>query len=728
MGSKTEKKRKKSAKLLTLDTETRGLTGDVFRVGLYDGVNYYVANTFDEIMNIFEQYKQYECHVYVHNLDFDLGKIATTLFSRDRVCFGKSIFINGNVVTLHSDSMILHDSLRLLPGTLEKLCQDFGLTDNAKKDLSQVIQEQGYAIYKEDGSFDKKKSLGNYFENVPADDLILNEYLEFDCRSLYEILSIVMEIAEIDLETLVKCPTTASLAMRVYKEQYTDSYEIATSTNYNGEWGRFLEDHVRMAYYGGRTEVFTPHIQSGYHYDVNSLYPHVMKIAKFPVGYPELLDEKKAKAKWNFWKRRAVGGGVMWCRVDVPEDMYLPVLPKRDPSGKLLFPVGKLEGVWTLPELLEAERNGCTIEEVFQMVYWHKMEHIFKDFVEHFEVIKNTSEGAKKTFAKLVQNALYGKFGMNRTRTTYGDMTERYDLHEKEIPYRVHKHENNGIKLEFLEYLTESKAQYIQPHIAAYVTAYARILLYRGLQQQLSKGVIAYCDTDSIAGTATMPDGMIHNKDYGKWKLEGVLVEGIFLQPKFYAERYDDGEEVVKAKGIPRDKVNELTFENYKEWLEIMKAGVEERIHIFDGLKARKKFSSTLKASEHFDTQREMKKSINLLLEQKRVIDYEKNVTRPHARYDYGPKKDEIDYKEYKEWEKKLNDMYDDVDEIKEQIDDIGYIKCMKQGDMYYEEYKHLSKSVRSKYFRRTGIAIDVWCEAAGWNVNEFLEEIRLMG
>lgn len=728
MSKEIKKERQKSAKLLTLDTETRGLTGDAFRIGLFDGTTYYVANTFDEILDIFEQYKEYECHVYIHNLDFDLGKIANTLFTRDRVCFAKSIFINGNVVTLHADSMILHDSLRLLPGTLEKLCKDFGLTDNAKKDLSDVMKEQGYAVYNKDGSFNKRKSLGNYFENVPADDPTLNEYLEFDCRSLHEILTIVMDIADIELETLVKCPTTASLAMRVFKEQYSESYDMVATHWYTGEWGQFLEEHVRLSYYGGRTEVFTPHMEKGFHYDVNSLYPYVMKIAKFPVGYPNLLKDGQAEKKWRYWKRRAIGGGVMWCRVDVPEDMYLPILPKRDPSGKLLFPVGKLEGVWTLPELLEAERNGCTIEAIYQMVYWEQMEYIFKEFVEHFEDLKKNSKGAKRTFAKLIQNSLYGKFGMNRKRTSYGDMRDRYELEEKDIPYRTHKHTSNGIKMEFIEYLSESKAMYIQPHIASYTTAYARILLYRGLKEQLAKGVIAYCDTDSIACAAEMDEGMIHDDDYGKWALEGRIEEGIFLQPKFYAERYENGKEVIKAKGIPREKMEELSFKNYQEWLQIMKDGEQERIEIFNGLQSRKKFSTTLKADEDFETQREMKKSINLLLEQKRIIDYEGNFTRPHARYDYGDKKDQMDYKDYQEYEKKLNDMYDDVDDIKELIDNLGYIKCMKKGDMYYNEYKNFPRSVRSKYFRKTGIAIDVWADGAGWELNDLLEEFRLMG
>ncbi|MFO6953353.1 DNA polymerase [Bacillus cereus] len=294
-----------------------------------------------------------------------------------------------------------------------------------------------------------------------------------------------------------------------------------------------------------------------------------------------------------------------------------------------MFPVGKLEGVWTLPELLEAERNGCTIEAVYQMVYWEQMEYIFKDFVENFEVLKKTSEGAKKIFAKLIQNALYGKFGMQRKRTSYGDMRDIHDLQEKGIEYRVHKHTNNGIEMEFTEYLSESKAMYIQPHIASYVTAYARILLYRALKEQHEKGVIGYCDTDSIACESMMDANMIDKEEYGKWDLEGVIKEGIFLQPKFYAERHENGKEVIRAKGIPRDKMEEISFDNYKEWLEIMKEGEQERIHIFDGHQARKKFSTTLKADEHFDTQREMKKSINLLLEQKRIIDYKKQCHTP---------------------------------------------------------------------------------------------------
>ena len=127
-----------------------------------------------------------------------------------------------------------------------------------------------------------------------------------------------MEIALIDEETLIKCPTTPSLAMKVFSTRFKDDYEKATSTNYYGKWGEFLESYVRAGYYGGRTEVFTPYLESFFHFDINSLYPYVMKSFPYPVGNPEYFEDKNAKRTYDFWKRRKIGGGFL--RVDI----YVP--------------------------------------------------------------------------------------------------------------------------------------------------------------------------------------------------------------------------------------------------------------------------------------------------------------------------------------------------------------------------------------------------------------------
>ena len=59
--------------------------------------------------------------------------------------------------------------------------------------------------------------MGLYFKTVDPDDKLLNEYLEYDCRSLYEIMDKVTKVAPISEEDFMKCPTSASLSMKTFQ-------------------------------------------------------------------------------------------------------------------------------------------------------------------------------------------------------------------------------------------------------------------------------------------------------------------------------------------------------------------------------------------------------------------------------------------------------------------------------------------------------------------------------
>lgn len=98
--------------------------------------------------------------------------------------------------------------------SLERITKSFGLDKEGKIDLSDYLKTTPYAVYKEDGTLDKRKSQGKYFENVDPDEPMLNEYLEMDCRSLHTVLTMIMEIAHMSLEDFVRCPTAASLSMK----------------------------------------------------------------------------------------------------------------------------------------------------------------------------------------------------------------------------------------------------------------------------------------------------------------------------------------------------------------------------------------------------------------------------------------------------------------------------------------------------------------------------------
>src|SRR4051812_15208715 len=134
---KEKKEDKKPIKLFTLDTETRGFKGEIFRVGLFDGVHYHAANNFKTIKKILlEESISYEPHIFIHNLNFDLGKIIKDLALE--ILWFNSIIINGRSTIIKTNNFIFHDSFSLFPKSLEKLSKDFAIK-NRKMDLLKSI-------------------------------------------------------------------------------------------------------------------------------------------------------------------------------------------------------------------------------------------------------------------------------------------------------------------------------------------------------------------------------------------------------------------------------------------------------------------------------------------------------------------------------------------------------------------------------------------------------------
>ncbi|MFE7084547.1 hypothetical protein ACFU89_34380, partial [Priestia megaterium] len=150
MTTRNKKRVQKPVRIFTLDAETRGFWGNLFRVGLYDGASkkYYVSNTFKEIKTTLLKYSiKYDCHVYVHNLGFDLSKIIYETLPGAEL--KNSIFINNDVALfktsmstasdikeereIESTPITFHDSNKIILGKLKKICKDFGLDEHQSK-------------------------------------------------------------------------------------------------------------------------------------------------------------------------------------------------------------------------------------------------------------------------------------------------------------------------------------------------------------------------------------------------------------------------------------------------------------------------------------------------------------------------------------------------------------------------------------------------------------------
>jgi len=800
-----KKEEEKPTKLFTLDTETRGLDGNIFRVGLFDGTNYYPSNDFNKIKQILlGESIENDVHIFIHNLNFDLSKVIGDL--RKEILWLESIIINGRATIIKTGDFTFHDSYSLFPYSLDKLCKDFDVK-NRKMDLIEALEGTDYIVYydeiktsvydeetdtlttiieKPENKINKKETLKKYFMNVDPLDPLLNEYLEFDCRSLYEIVATTVKISGLAKKDFVLAPTTASLSLQAYKSKFKDDYKKAISTNYMGR-DNAVEEKLREAYYGGRTEVFIPKLKTGFHYDVNSLYPFCMREYKYPIGDYKIIDNPlKAKIQYLVFKKmkdgKHPGGGTVEATVIIPNDMEYPILPYRAfNKGKLLFPVGEIRGSWTLHELEFAEQRGVKIKEIHSMIYFGVMESLFEKFVTYFEKLKNDNTFDSKNpdkkinpslrqYAKLILNSLYGKFATGREKTAYTSSREivktiekfekKGEIFEPEIiffkdvlrdgievaqqnwytkqdmsilgrmPTRYKNYFLDEELIQFNSYLT---SEYVQVQISAYVTAYARMELYKGIEQIISRGgKVYYGDTDSLVSDIEMEPNMISDYEFGKWKLEGEIIKAYFNQPKVYIEEtIEKGKSKInkKFKGIPKDRVDQMNMSDYAY---INKRQEKQDIDFIpiiekkDGYVNQIKPITALKSNKPFNTLIQIEKGLNLRgLTEKRKMDYENNTSQPWS-FDPGTPNEMETYFE-KLREENIKELKASANKFTNTLLNEGFIQIPKKGTELYKQYLEIPKHIRQKYFRTKGLALDIWCEFVYYNPEDLLLEFSLM-
>jgi hypothetical protein len=94
-----------------------------------------------------------------------------------------------------------------------------------------------------------------------------------------------------------------------------------------------------------------------------------------------------------------------------------------------------------------------------------------------------------------------------------------------------------------------NKPRFSAVHIAAAITSKARLALYKILLEM--EDHVYYCDTDSVYTDKYLylPSNYVDKNIIGKWKHEHTISEAFFLNPKTYAFKTKEGEEIVKAKG-----------------------------------------------------------------------------------------------------------------------------------------------------------------------------------
>lgn len=457
------------------------------------------------------------------------------------------------------------DSIRLLPMSLDQAAKTFGLP----------------------GKLDHSLEMN---ESDPA----WEKYLERDCHALYQVVTKFQHTIQSEMggEMGITAPSTSmKLFRRKYMGKGLTPSMIPQHRHHKYCEGTTLEDGkrepchgcqhtwVRGAYYGGRTEVYRaePYEVEGRkvfggqklsYYDINSSYPRAM-LESMPGGVMKEYGPKKTRE--DFERLEAAAVGFVECEVTIPASCYLPPLPYRHPKlGKLVFPTGTFSGTWAWSELklLFHPMVRGVIRSVKKSV-WYKRENLFFDFVKELYAFRDKSsdryDEGMALIAKLMLNALYGKFGMNEERREIYVLGKDEKLPEgATLPSFEDGSEDRLSKVCYLD--KRVAPSYIIPQISAEITSLARVRLWHFMARVLTMGGrLYYCDTDSlVTDLATLPC----SPELGELKNEypGETIDVELVGPKMYLLRkgtpfISDGKLTKLAmKGLPKEKRTEETL------------------------------------------------------------------------------------------------------------------------------------------------------------------------
>lgn len=502
-------------------------------------------------------------HMYATNLQFDLMGVIDTDYLLDNgydweifhngsnIIYGKIYKTrkrareNGDTETVIDHSWQFRDTLNIAPRfSVEAMGEVIGLPK-----LSMDFDEKGIDAYSD-------KYIEGY--NV-RDSKITYRFMKWFRNELHD-LGGNLQI------------TAAKTSMDYFRRNYL---------------GRPIDQPVRdiidkcyEGYYGGRVSPFVKGKIDGpiYCYDIASLYPHCLKIGSFP-------DTDTIRFTRNSCDRGFIDKFEGMSKVSLKVgDIHKPIIPYRT-EDKLLFPSGHIPEVWVCHnELRYALERGYEILDIHEQIYATESFNPFADFIDSLydKRMQYKEEGNEsEIIVKLLMNSFYGKLGQRIKNPDGGTYRPIDNMSVKELDGVTVL--GNGWAVDKTDE-TDYFPEYINPILAAYVTAEGRTQLYDWFEKIEGKGgETFYCDTDSVYTDTKLDVG-------GEKVLGGMDYEGTFdnmwvFGPKFYVVE-KDGDFYKTAKGVPykvmddmwqaiRDGKDEIEYHKIAKMREAIRKGIK---------------------------------------------------------------------------------------------------------------------------------------------------------
>lgn len=565
-------------KILTLDIETKDIGNEKIPVcmSFYDG--YKTMNFIFEDPNSWQDemakalktifIREYDSYnVYVHNLSYfdmifiidslsKLGKVKP-LMRDDRVLKLDISFETGKIKK--NCHIKFYDSFLLLTSSLKNLSKSFNIEhkksifpllflneEHVSLDYIGVVPEYKYFP----GSYTDKFKMDEYNEYCK---LYINKewnlkkelisYCEIDTIALHEIIvkfrCYIYSMFKLDI---TKYTTIPSLAFALYRTIFMPEKTIPRIT---GKLHYTLKQYLT----GGISDVFRGIGWNVNSYDVNSLYPWIMKHCPMPVGIPKYFSG-------NIFLENKNPFGFFKVNVKAPLYIYIGLIPVRiltENGWRTVSPVGTWTGYCFSEEIKYAMKHGYEFEILEG--YLFEKGYIFSDYIDKLYGIKSSvvKDDPLYYISKLLMNSTFGRFGLNpiteEVLIVSSEESEKIIMEQTNVKFTRLLSGNVIIKYQ----KDSDELENISVPIAAAITAWSRIHMYHFLIKYANH--ILAIDTDGFKLDCQLELSEIDSKELGKMKWEYTFTEAAFPASKVYGgylkDRYKQYEkELVKVKGL----------------------------------------------------------------------------------------------------------------------------------------------------------------------------------
>jgi len=578
---------KLNTNIVTFDIETYVKDGKFvpFACGWFDGEfmrNYYLTDfnsPYEMLLQALRDLLDFNpnAKVYIHNFaNFDYIFLIKVLFENFVV---KPYFKDNKVLNLtyhtkdNSNIKIdIYDSYLILPSSLRTLASKYKVEVQKGIFPHNFVNENNldYIGITPDITLFNDISAEEY-EGLISDKWNLKEelikYCEIDCISLYQIIfkfnELIYGLFSINIH---RYPTLSSLAFAIYRSKFMPTNVIAQLS------GQMAKD-IRQSYTGGACDMYIPSNKEEkiYAYDVNSLYPSIMKDCDMPVGNPTFFEGDIRLINPDAF-------GFFYCNIIAPDNLEHPILQthiQTENGIRTMAPLGTWSDMIFSAEMDNAMKFGYKFEILWG--YTFEKGKIFKEYIETlYELRLNYPKSNPLNYtAKLLMNSVYGRFGMD---DNFPDITI-FDNQKEYLTFEINHSEeildiielDNKILVKHKNFQKEintmldgvKETHNTNVAIASAITGYARI--HMSQFKNTKDFNLFYTDTDSIYINKPLPDDLISDKTLGLMKLENTINKAIFLSPKVYCLLTEDNNLIYKVKGLSHDV--ELTMKDFDNLL-----------------------------------------------------------------------------------------------------------------------------------------------------------------